>query len=1091
MLIIDKILLAGLIINVAASTAGDERGETRRLNGPYIRRRRPAEPSGGRGANAPPYAVSMEPLVKYSQRDPLYDKSKNNTPEFASRDDYVPDGTNNVGELIDRWGYPPPQNQQNRYRQQPQQHQHHHHHRQQQQQQHHHQPQYYEEPEPIIEIIIKESNESLPAPTTVPPPPPTKEPVHVFYVKYKKNPNATGKEGESDVIYEEPVPAIQEHESDRVEVDPEAHHTLVQPTEPPYIPPPPSTTLRTIIRPDSETYHGSGVRVTFGSLGHRLERSEHELDESASELESRTSEHAPQEYSQSRELSDGSPTPRPHHFKRQQGPYFPLPQQSPTPNLQDLTPPPPSQQFQQGPPHQGRQPNPNYSTQAIFNRGNQKPNHISLQTASPFRPSQQTPSNFQRNTQYNPNQNPINPSSPVQINFPPPTQQTLAGRQPPRYSEPLRQDFQQRPQNQQNTFEGNEARRPQFQPTLEAQIEEYQKHKLFLHQQNLRHQAQQQSEQASQAHQAQIAAHNSQQASLNPQDAQAQNNLQYQPLQPIHVQAPQNPIFQRGQQNYNNPKKEGPIIRLPFSGRDRDQLNFDLNARNKVISQNFVTPTPSFSGSLPQPSPTPDKVPFVPSPQHIPPQKQSLFIQPSQISYTQPPLQNADTDYLNKQQYHGFSQPIYKDAEFVETISPIKDIDIKSDGESGDNKVPPGNEGSHQSEQKNEYKNTQTGQTSEKVASDQVQNQPDSRPYNNITPSPAENHRYEPVYSSTTPKYRPTFTSRTSPTTLAPETTPNNLYSLGPSSTSAPQHPQEHEQENKEESEDEVEKKKANLAALPDEVPDDLREQLLSSGILSNADISILDYDKVGDIPIESLPPEALENLYGAGSEQVASVVKPDEPLSKNPVEMKVVRYDPNTKEGQGLADTYLRSDATQLDPVVLNDSRYNRYLPLKISGSNFPLPDVPQLKNRVVNSVVVLAPVDYDFIKAQEDVDRMGRTIQVEGVRFIAGDSLKTLVKDPSLNNYNTWLEKEKETPTGRQSVILLVTSPTTSEKTGKSTKMEIFMYDVGTSKVSKLRGELSSTFVEVAESNSGSEELEELAGSNQEPETSTPTAL
>uniref|UniRef100_A0A146KP73 Uncharacterized protein n=1 Tax=Lygus hesperus TaxID=30085 RepID=A0A146KP73_LYGHE len=1076
MLIVDKILLAGLIINVAAIIAGEERGETRRLNGPFIRRRRPAAPGGGSGAIASPYAVPMEPLVKYSQRDPLYDKSKNNTPDLASRGDYVPDGTNNVGEIIDRWGYPHPHHPPHRHRQQ------------QQQQQHHHQ-QYYEEPEPIIEIIIKESNESLPAPTTVPPPPPTKEPVHVFYVKYKKNPHATGKDGESDVIYEAPVPAITEHESDRVELDPETHHALAHPTEPSYIPSPPSTTLRTIIRPDSETYHGSGVKVTFGSSG-RLERSEPELDESASEVESRTSEHVPREYPHS--PSDGSPTPRSHHFKRQQGPYFPLPQQSGAPNLQDLTPPPPSQQFQQGPLHQGRQQTPNYSTQAIFNRGNQKPNHLSSQTTSPYRPQQQTPSSFQRNPQFNLNQNPINPSPPVQINFPPPTQQSLVGRQPQRYSEPLRQDYQQRPQPQQNNYEGNEARRPQFQPTLEAQIEEYQKHKLFLHQQNLRHQAQQQSEQASQVHQAQIAgANNPQHSSINPQDPQGQNNLQYQPLQPIHVQAPQNPIFQRGQQNYNNPKKEGPLIRLPFSGRDREQLNFDLNARNKVISQNFVTPTPSFSGSLPHPSPTPDKAPFVPSPQHNPPQKQTVFIQPSQTPYIQPSHQVAETDYSNKQQYLGFAQPIYRDAEFVETISPIKDIDIKSDGESGDNKVPQQSEESEQLDQKNEYKSTQAGPTSEQVANDQIQNQPDSRPYNHRTPSTAENQRYEPVYSSTTPKSRPTFTSRTSPTTLAPETTPNKVFSLVPSSTAEPQPPQEPQQENKEESEDEVEKKKANLAALPDEVPDDLREQLLSSGILSNADISILDYDKVGDIPIENLPPEALENLYGAGSEPVASVVKPDEPPGKKPVEMKVVRYDPNTKEGQGVADTYLRSDATQLDPVILNDSRYNRYLPLKISGSNFPLPDVPQLKNRVVNSVVVLAPVDYDFIKAQEDVDRMGRTIQVEGVRFIAGDSLKTLVKNPSLNNYNTWLEKEKDTPTGRQSVILLVTSPTTSEKTGKATKMEIFMYDVGTSKVSKLRGELSSTFVEVAESNSGSEELEELAGSNQEAEPSTPTTL
>lgn len=55
-------------------------------------------------------------------------------------------------------------------------------------------------------------------------------------------------------------------------------------------------------------------------------------------------------------------------------------------------------------------------------------------------------------------------------------------------------------------------------------------------------------------------------------------------------------------------------------------------------------------------------------------------------------------------------------------------------------------------------------------------------------------------------------------------------------------------------------------AQLPDEVPDDLRQQLLSSGILNNADISILDYDKVGDIPLSALPPDQLANFYGAGT---------------------------------------------------------------------------------------------------------------------------------------------------------------------------------------------------------------------------------
>lgn len=45
-----------------------------------------------------------------------------------------------------------------------------------------------------------------------------------------------------------------------------------------------------------------------------------------------------------------------------------------------------------------------------------------------------------------------------------------------------------------------------------------------------------------------------------------------------------------------------------------------------------------------------------------------------------------------------------------------------------------------------------------------------------------------------------------------------------------------------------------------------------------------------------------------------------------------------------------------------------------------------------------------------------------------------------------------------------------------GTNTK-DIFMYDVATQTVSKLRGELSSAFVEVAESNANSQELDSVA--------------
>lgn len=55
---------------------------------------------------------------------------------------------------------------------------------------------------------------------------------------------------------------------------------------------------------------------------------------------------------------------------------------------------------------------------------------------------------------------------------------------------------------------------------------------------------------------------------------------------------------------------------------------------------------------------------------------------------------------------------------------------------------------------------------------------------------------------------------------------------------------------------------------LPDEIPDDLRKQLEESGVLENAQISILDYDKIGDTSLQDLPPEHLANFFSAGKQR-------------------------------------------------------------------------------------------------------------------------------------------------------------------------------------------------------------------------------
>ncbi|XP_064211606.1 bromodomain-containing protein 4 isoform X2 [Tribolium castaneum] len=261
-------------------------------------------------------------------------------------------------------------------------------------------------------------------------------------------------------------------------------------------------------------------------------------------------------------------------------------------------------------------------------------------------------------------------------------------------------------------------------------------------------------------------------------------------------------------------------------------------------------------------------------------------------------------------------------------------------------------------------------------------------------------------------------------------------------------------------------------AQLPDEVPDDLRQQLLSSGILNNADISVLDYDKVGDIPLSALPPDQLANFYSAGgAQQIAAGSEPvpavadrqfeaeaseiHEVTAKPEVQMKVVRYDPESDRGQQVQEAYVKNDATQVEPVVLNDEKYNRYLPLKVSGAQFPIPDVPELKGKKISSVVVLAPVKYDFASSRQTRD-------AKEVELVEGQFLKELLEDPSTENFKRFLENENRTRSDRQAVILLVTGP------NEAKEREIFMYDLATQTVSKLNGELSSAFVNAAEANS-----------------------
>nr|XP_018908735.1 PREDICTED: proline-rich extensin-like protein EPR1 isoform X1 [Bemisia tabaci] len=1111
---------------------GDKFSAQRRLsrNGALSPQKRLArQPNPTSTPAVPSYAVPMEPLVQYSQRDPLYhDKDDEpivesfTTPGYEQKsriDHLVAEPSNHITDIsgagyVERGGYngpfldhPAPV---------------------------YGVPTYYKEPEPIIEIIIKESNESLPAPPTPPTPPPTpptKEPVQVFYVKYKKNPNSHGKE--DDVIYDPPIPALSPHTHDIVEPSHQPAPPVPTYGAPPAtVAPPPSTTIKAIIRPDSETYHGtSGLRISFGKpdeSGHDF-ASYHRAAIADGPIEAQKrdsiSEQSEPHFSQ---VSSSSPVEltekpsvaivTPHAHKRQQTEFQPQPtpevkftRQEPfipsQPHIETYQTPPPVT-FQQSQPQQrvvfpGQQPpfRPQHTNNVFNNRQNQ-----------PLQQTQRNPPSFLG--PFNPNQRQqtpfIPPPNQQRPNSPQPTGQNQVHRpfvppqqnQPPQFPVPHASNYHPQVQPQGNFQFGP---RPNFNPNQQfVQPNPQPSNNLPQH---LNHQPNFNQQFNPPQRQPGFTPHHQ----FNPQPQNQQFNQQNQRIQqrpnPQQVQpfvaSPQfNPPNQHPQQNFGLPQQQ-------------PSNNF-LQQRNPHHHQFHQQPQPS---SLQQPQQNHHQQPQQNPQQHnTHQQQQSIHQQQQPIHQQQQPIHQRpqqqfqqhnhqqDGHQQPQQQFHQQNRPEFgarqqnfhqhqpQFAQAETTHQPIstgrpyvavtRDSTPKQSSQSPNYRSTEGFRPTTQSYKSSTPSYLQYSEEQEEEK--KYYKKPTESPFSQFPPNhkPDKEGKYSSIFSpgkSSKPQQQVFVTSPTPSYTTT--TVKSTTYYTPPESTTYSQK-KKIEKETKKSEKDKV---KTSLAALPDEVPDDLREQLIASGILNNADIQILDYDKVGDIPIENLPPEALEQLQGAGSAPVPSIVAPDNVTA--PLEMKVVRYN-SESEGERVAETYVQEDATQLDPVVLNDSKYNRYLPLKVSGTQFPVPDSLELGGRKVSSVVVLAPVDYEFIRAAErgTDERAGRAAaQVHGVRFIAGDSLKSLVKEPTAQNYRRWLEREKSMPAESQSVILLVTSPTEDKpqpaQAPSNDSKEIFMYDPTSQKLSHLRGELSSTFVRVAESNAQSQDLDTLSG-DEEPE-------
>lgn len=67
------------------------------------------------------------------------------------------------------------------------------------------------------------------------------------------------------------------------------------------------------------------------------------------------------------------------------------------------------------------------------------------------------------------------------------------------------------------------------------------------------------------------------------------------------------------------------------------------------------------------------------------------------------------------------------------------------------------------------------------------------------------------------------------------------------------------------------------------------------------------------------------ERLADGVEDEDAEASEIEEVRAVPPVEMKVVKYDPETEKGQKVQEAYVEEDAQQVDPVILNDQSYNR----------------------------------------------------------------------------------------------------------------------------------------------------------------------
>ncbi|XP_061390076.1 uncharacterized protein LOC133325306 [Musca vetustissima] len=918
-------------------------------------------------------------------------------------------------------------------------------------------PQYIEAPEPIIEIIIKDANETLPsAQPTVVKTKKKKEKVHVFYVNYKKDEN-------NKLHLESPIASLNNDETEEEEEE----EVIEYPVTP--SPPVKSTTLRAIIHPDSEKYHAdSGIHVTFGAetkahTGH---------DEHDAESVQRQVVAVP--------VPSAQASLKTHYIGNARQDFQ---GQARSPFSSSLFQTSPTLQYQ----GQAQQQLPNQHVTSLFRSVQQQHQQTSQYSQQPNYPSKtqsqvKSPFSAQRPPQGQYNQQHQQKGQPQQQqqNFRKPLNQIQQQinqqlQQQSQYYVSHNQLYQTQQQPQQNT-QSNQyynnlpqkptpvPKQPIVFPTAPSKSQELPIRQTPQPYQPIKFRPTP----------ASISAQNKPTPIAVKLENSHYNSKPYQfQRQPQFIQQPtftvQSPTisppqyYKQQQQSFNQSHSS--------SGGSSPNLSW-LNIKPSKETELFKS-IPKFEQHITetiqnnyQPSSyqTQNQVIHdIPAP-NLGPQQQQQYVntnsynnqyQPQSPPQSQTPVQSQFTNFVTSSsnslnQHQAITTPspqfvestngqkimvvtpmppnVYQQYQAAHYPSPqdnqaqiITSIHQSQDQYNDYFQQPRQGSGSTQSESIKDGANSANSQFSVSTYHSDVFKELEQR-------KPNESHQSESAYIPSNEANK----QKTEPTSTT--TTPNPKV----------------------------------LQQLPDEVPDDLRQQLISSGILSNADISILDYDKEGDIALENLPAEHLQHFYGAGggaqiseSKKVLSVLKPNgDKVSLDAKEIERVKESSTLPHNKQVDAKIVRFEGTESETVEASGSaerQYNRYLPLKINAANFPKPDVEDLKSKTLHSVVVLAPVDGSLVEDTKEV------------KFLGGDLIKTLVKKPTKENFKRWLEKESRTDVEQQSVVLLVAEPSST-----STEQEIFMYDISTGEVNRLNGELSSKFVNVAEENASAEDLE-----------------